>query len=149
MPNPFSWDYLTHRPTEDEVWGPFGIAYLVVFIVGFFVAVFLYNDGARFLTPHPVTRRYLRKLGAWTLLPLTFGLFFFVIRVLQIDPFTFGRRIWLYLSVLALLAVLGYFTYFVRTHYQRDIEAYERDRTKRTYLIPKHATSRARRRRAS
>jgi hypothetical protein len=47
MENPFSWDYMTTIPGPNEVFGPFAIVYLIVFGVGFALAVFLYNDGAR------------------------------------------------------------------------------------------------------
>lgn len=34
------------------------------------------------------------------------GLFFFIIRWLQINPFSFGNRIWLYLTLLAAIVAL-------------------------------------------
>ena len=133
MPNPFSWDYLSHFPGPDEIFGPFSTAYLVVFLVGFAVAAFLYNEGGRFLTPDPVRRRYLRKYAGFLLIPLILGLFFFGVRILQIDPFTFGRRIWLYLSALGLLAVVAYAANDIRLRYRRDVEAQRRITTRGRY----------------
>lgn len=133
MPNPMSWDYLTHFPGPDEVFGPFSTAFLIVFLIGFVVATFLYNEGGRYLTPDPVRRRYLRKYAGSLLIPLLLGLFFFGVRILQIDPFTSGRRIWLYLSALGLLAVVAYAANDVRLHYRRDVEAQRRVTTRGRY----------------
>ena len=134
MPNPLSWDYLTHLPGPDEVFGPFSTAFLVLFLIGFFVATFLYNEGGRYLTPDPVRRRYLRKYAGFLLIPLILGLFFFGVRILQIDPFTFGRRVWLYLSALGLLAVVAYAANDIRRHYRRDVEAQRRVTTRGRYV---------------
>ena len=42
--------------------------------------------------------------SGWALALFSTGLFFFVIRILQINPFTFGQRIWLFLCLIALAA---------------------------------------------
>ena len=140
MPKPWSWDYLNHLPRPDEIWGPFSTAFLVVFLIGFFVAAFLYNDGGRYLATEPVRRRYLRKYAGFLLVPLTLGLFFFGVRLLQIDPFTFGRRIWLYLSLLGLLAVLAYAAQDIRRHYRRDVLARRRTTSRGRYVAPRSAS---------
>ncbi|HEV2527799.1 MAG TPA: hypothetical protein VGT61_05015 [Thermomicrobiales bacterium] len=138
MPRFWSWDYLNHRPNEDEMFGPFSTAYLVVFLLLFFATVFLYNEGGRYLTEDPVRRKYLRKYAGFLLIPVTLALFFFSFRILQIDPFTFGRRIWLYLALLGTIGVLAYAAQDIRRHYQRDVAAQQRIQTRGRYA----ATSR-------
>ena len=134
MPKPYSWDYLNQLPGPDDVFGPFSTPFLVVFLLGFFVAVFLYNEGGRYLTTDPVRRRYLRKYAGFLLVPLVFGLLCFAVRILQIDPFTLGRRTWLYLSLIGLIAVLGYAAWDIRTHYRRDVAAQRRSSTRGRYV---------------
>lgn len=142
MPKPWSWDYLNHWPGADEIWGPFSTAFLVVFLLGFFFVAFLYNDGGRHLATDPVRRRYLRKYAGFLLVPLTLGLFFFGVRLLQIDPFTFGRRIWLYLSLVGLVGVVAYAAVDIRRHYRRDVQAQRRTTTRGRYVAPR-STNRA------
>ena len=139
MPKPWSWDYLNRVPGSDEIIGPFSTAFLVVFLIEFFFVVFLYNDGGRHLASDPVRRRYLRRYAGFLLIPLTLGLFFFGVRLLQIDPFTFGRRVWLYLALLGLIGVLAYAAVDIRRHYRRDVEAQRRISTRGKYVAPRSA----------
>jgi hypothetical protein len=134
MPKPYSWDYLNRLPGPNEVFGPFSTAFVVTFLVGFFLAAFLYNEGGRHLTTDPIRRRYLRKYAGFLLVPLVLGLLFFGVRILQIDPFTFGRRIWLYLSLLGLLGVLAYAGLDIQRHYRRDVAAQRRVATRGRYV---------------
>ena len=148
MDNPFSWDSLTSVPTTDEVFNPFGIVFLIVFSLGFLVSIFLYNDGARRHIGHSVKRRMLRRGAGIAMTVFGIGLFFFGIRVLQINPFGFGLRIWLWLSVLAAILMIVYFVYYWRTVYPSELQAYEERRLKQQYLRPT-AGGRARRRAAA
>jgi len=141
MDNPFSWDYLTTQPGSNEVFGPFAILYLIVFGLGFLVSVFLYNDGARHYVSHGLKLRTIRRGAGIATVVFGVGLFFFGIRILQIDPFTFGRRIWLYLSLLALVVMAIVFVYYVRDVYPRRLRAYEQRKVKQRYLRPAPATA--------
>ena len=136
MENPFSWDYMTTVPGTDEVFEPFAVVFLIVFGLGFVVSVFLYNDGARRFTDHPIKRRVARRGAGIAMTVFGAGLFFFGIRVLQINPFTFGMRLWLWLSLLALLITVAYFVYYLRTKYPVQLRAYEERRRKQQYLKP-------------
>ena len=136
MDNPFSWDYLTTVPGTDEVFGPFAVIYLVVFGVGFLGSVFLYNDGARHYTKNALKRRVIKRGAAIAMTVFGVGLFFFAIRILQINPFTFGMRLWLWLSLLAVLGMFGYFAYYLRTIYPKHLREYEGRKVKAQYLRP-------------
>ncbi len=46
------------------------------------------------------------------------GLFFFLIRWLQINPFGLARRYWLWLSLLALVVLVGYTIWDYKAHYR-------------------------------
>ena len=136
MDNPFSWDYLTTVPRTNEVFGPFAVAYLVLFGLGFLTSVFLYNDGARRYTKNQVKRRVIKRGSVIAMTVFGVGLFFFAIRVLQINPFTFGMRLWLWLSFLAVLVMVGYFAYYLRTEYPVQLREYQGRKVKAQYLRP-------------
>jgi len=105
MPNPFDWDYLTTAPASGDVLDAFTIVYLFVFLGGFIAAAYLNSRpwtkpfGAMF------RRKAVRKASNIAMWVFGVGLFFFLIRILQINPLSFGAPIWMWLSVLALCAM--------------------------------------------
>lgn len=114
MPNPFDWDYLTTPPTSDEVLDVFSIIYFVVFLVGFVAAAYVYYRP----WTKPFGRIFRRKavkracnIAMWV---FGVGLFFFLIRLLQINPLSFGEPIWMWLSVLAVVVMTIWFAIAAR-----------------------------------
>lgn len=106
MPNPFSWDYLTTQPASDDVLDGFTIVYAALMLLGFVVAAYLhYRPWTK-----PFGKLFRRRsvLKATTIAMWVFGvgLFFFLIRLLQINPFSFGEPLWMWLSLLAVVALL-------------------------------------------
>lgn len=107
MENPFSWDYLTTAPGPDDVFGPFATLFLIICAVGLIVG------GLFYLRPEVMWSRRLLRLGStkrWGAIFLwifSLGIFFFIIRWLQINPFSFGERIWLYLILLVAVFALA------------------------------------------
>jgi hypothetical protein len=144
MDNPFSWDYLTTKPGSNEVFGPFAIVFLVVFGIGFIASTVVYSNGAKGLIPDPVVRRMARRWSGWALTVFSLGLFFFAIRWLQINPLSFGMRIWLWISWLVLLVLTGVIAYDVITNYGAAKLAYEEHRRRQQYLRPAAAGAAAR-----
>lgn len=136
MDNPFSWDYLTTTPGSNEVFGAFAILFLILFGTGFIVSLAVYSGWTRSLFPHPVLHRMAQRWATIALVVFSIGLFFFLIRVLQINPLSFGMRLWLWLSLLAFALMLLYFAYDARTHYATAKAAYEERRRKEQYLRP-------------
>jgi hypothetical protein len=132
---------LTTVPGTNEVFGPFAVAYLILFGLGFLLSVFLYNDGARRYTKNALKRRVIKRGSAIAMAIFGVGLFFFAIRMLQINPFSFGMRLWLWLSFLAFLVMLGYFAYYLRTVYPDELREYEDRKVKAQYLRPAASTS--------
>ena len=107
MPNPFSWSYLTTQPASDDVLDGFTIVYAIVMLVGFIIAAYVhYRPWTK-----PFGRMFRRRavLRATLLAMWVFGtgLFFFLIRLLQINPFSFGEPIWMWLSLLAVVVLVG------------------------------------------
>jgi hypothetical protein len=109
MDNPFSWDYLTTVPGQSEVFGPFSVLFALVFGIGFIAASFYATrPWAPPLGGH-FKKRFVGRAATVIAWITGVGLFFFLIRILQINPLNFGMRIWLWLSLLALVVALGWF----------------------------------------
>ena len=133
MDNPFSWDYMRTVPGPDEVFGPFSIAYLVLFVAGFIASIVVYNGRARQWFKDPVLHRMARKWAGIAIVIFGLGLFFFLIRWLQINPFGLARRYWLWLSLLALFVLVGYAIWDYREHYAALKAQYDEQQRRRAF----------------
>jgi hypothetical protein len=102
-----SWNYLTTAPKETDVLGDFALGYAIVFAIGFLAASFVYyRPRTPFLSKY-IRRRVLGRLSFAGMWVFGLGLFFFLIRILVINPFTFGERVWMVaMAVIALALTL-------------------------------------------
>jgi hypothetical protein len=124
MPNPFSWDYLNTVPPSNNVVDAWSIIMLIVFAGGFLLSsLAFYKPGIP-----PIRGLFGRKsiefaagIGLWI---FGAGLFFFLVQLLQIDPFTFGRRIWMFLTLIAAIAFIAVVAYrtWNRTKHRKSHE---------------------------
>jgi hypothetical protein len=111
MPNPFSWDYLNTVPPNTDVVDGWTIICLFVFAVGFLVSgLVFFRPGMPPLRGlfSRITIQNAAAAGTWI---FGAGLFFFLVQLLQIDPFTFGRRIWMFLALITSLVFIGIVVY--------------------------------------
>ncbi|MBA2289504.1 MAG: hypothetical protein H0V98_03875 [Chloroflexia bacterium] len=115
MDNPFSWDYLTAGPNPGETFGALSITLLLVCIVGLFLAVALYNRPAVLSSRQLLRRTTSRTWASVFIWIFMVGLFFFVVRWLQINPFSFGERIWQLLTLMAALIAAAMMLWQIRT----------------------------------
>lgn len=111
MPNPFDWDYLTTAPASDDVLDAFTILYVVVFLGGFVAAVYLNSRPWTKPFGTMFRRTAVRKASNMAMWVFGAGFFFFLIRLLQINPLSFGNPIWMWLSVLAVLVMIGWIVF--------------------------------------
>jgi hypothetical protein len=111
MPNPFDWDYLTTPPASNDVLDAVTIVFLALFLVGFVVAAYVYYRPWTRPFGRLFRRRAVMKVCNIAMWIFGAGLFFFLIRLLQINPITFGEPIWLWLSFLAALGLLAWIGY--------------------------------------
>lgn len=123
MTNPFDWDYLTSAPVAGEIFGPFSALFLVIFAGGFLASSYLYYRPWTRPVGDYIRRKTVRKSSSIALWVFGAGLFFFLIRLLQINPFTFGNRIWMYLCFLAFLVMVGIFLVRFKAARQEKIQA--------------------------
>ena len=127
----FSWQRLTSVPYEDEVLGPLAITYLIIFLAGFLSAAALYWRAPERFKTNALLRRLSRRFATIFMWVTGVGLAFFGFRVLGL-PFL-GIRLWLWVSVLALVAAIGYVVYHLRARDPAEREAYEAQQLKRRY----------------
>lgn len=107
MDNPFSWDYLTSVPGSDEIFGPWSAVFLAICAIGLIAGFLLVSRPQLLWARHLMRASSARRWGSIFIWIFSIGLFFFVVRWLQINPFTFGTRFWLYLTMLvAIIAVV-------------------------------------------
>ena len=133
MENPFSWDYLTAPIRETAMWGPFSIAYLILFGSLFIVCAFLFTDANRRFANHKLNRDTVRRNATWLMWVSAIALFFFGVRALQTPILTLEKRIWMYLSFLAFIVVIAKIVQYMRTEYPARLAAFERSRERRAW----------------
>lgn len=136
MQNPFSWHYLTAPVYDTPVWGPLSVTYIILFSVGFIASILIYNNIGGRLRRNTVLFDALRQASSILMPIFGLGLLFFLFRFLHVSALGLHMRLWLYLTALALLVVVGYYAYFFRTVYPRKVAAVEAERVKQRYLVP-------------
>jgi hypothetical protein len=132
--NPFSWDYLTTPVGETAIWGPFSIAFVLVFGTGLFLALFFANDAPKRLKQQHLLLRTIQR-GTLIAIPVfSIGLLFFLFRILQISAWGLGMRIWLYIMAFIAGVMILYFWYYIRTVYPKMAAAEEAEKQKEAYI---------------
>jgi hypothetical protein len=133
MNSPLSWDYMTAPLREIPTFGPFSLAFFVLFALTFVFSAFLYaTSGGRFAT-NQILKNAIRT-GTQFMMWLTgVGLFFFAWRLMRIDFATLYMRIWSYIFLLLYVGVVGYFVFWYRTTYRERIATIARDQVRREY----------------
>jgi uncharacterized membrane protein len=126
--DPTKW---TQVPFEDEMKGPLAIGFLIVFALGFVVAAALYLRPPEAIKNHALKRRTFGQFENWLMWAFGFGLVFFAFELMGL-PFL-GWRVWLWISVVVVIALIAYIFYYWRTTYVPQLEAYEAQRMKRAY----------------
>jgi cobalamin synthase len=103
MNNPFSWEYLTSPPGSGEIFEPWSIVILVLCAVAMLTGFAFYSRPDILHSRHLMRVASTRRWGSILMWIASIGYFFFVVRWLQINPFGLANRIWLFVTLLALL----------------------------------------------
>ena len=104
-----------------EVLDPFGLFCLLLLVPGFVVSAYLAGPGAHRLAKDPVQLagvRYWASIGLWV---FGAGLFFFGVRVMQINPLSFGEPKWLLGSIVAIVFAAARCLDWWRTDYPAEL----------------------------
>jgi cytochrome bd-type quinol oxidase subunit 2 len=118
MDEPFSWDYLTSVPRPDEVFTPFTTAFLLICAIGLLAGYTLYARPEIAWSRRLLRVRTARRWGSILSWVFSLGFFFFLVGWLQINPFTLGERIWLYLTLLAAIVAVALLALTIRNESQ-------------------------------
>jgi hypothetical protein len=115
------WTWLNTPPEFGEVLDPFGLFCLLLLVPGFVVSAYLAGPGAHQLAKDPVQLagvRYWASIGLWV---FGAGLFFFGVRVMQINPLSFGEPKWLLSSIVAIVFAAARCLDWWRTDYPAEL----------------------------
>jgi hypothetical protein len=111
------WTWLSTPPSKGEVLDPFGVFCLLLLVPGFVISAYLAGPGANRLAKDSVQLagvKYCASIGLWV---FGAGLFFFGVRVMQINPLSFGEPKWLHGSVVAIVVAAVRCVDWWRTEY--------------------------------
>ncbi len=100
------WQALTTPAGTDTALSRLALLYLLLFALGFAGSVLVANDRLVRAGAGPAAREAIQRAANWGVGVFGAGLFFFGVRVLQINPFGFGMPLWLVLCAMAALCWL-------------------------------------------
>ena len=129
--NPLDWDYLTQsaRPAM----GPFAWVFLALMLALFGVSAYFYfYKRPEWKRTNSVLRRATERWAPYGLWIGGLGLFFLVLRVIQLD--FFDKRIWLYLWLLAAIVVIVWFYLWYRNTLPEQLARYEKVQRAKQYM---------------
>ncbi len=139
MRNPLNWGYLTEVPISDEIFGPFSIAFLVIFTVGLVLTALAPRWAERQFPNHRLHRDTVTKISSRAMWGWITGLLFFVCRFFGLN--LLGWRLWLYVSLFAAIGCIAYAYWWLRTKYPPRVAAYRKEQRRRAYLRPGSAAA--------
>lgn len=103
MSDLLSWNYLTSAPATADTLSNLAILYAIVFAGGFLISsIISYRPRTPFVAKY-FRRREVAQATSVAMWIFGLGLFFFIIRILQVNPISFGNRFWMVL--MAVLAI--------------------------------------------
>jgi hypothetical protein len=97
------WTWLSTPPAMGDVLDLFGALCLLLFAPGYLLSAYLAGPGADRLVKDPLQLAGIKHWASTGLWVFGVGLFFFGVRVLQINPLWFGAPIWLVGSIIAVI----------------------------------------------
>lgn len=105
MSDLFSWDYLTSAPATADALNNLAIFYAILFAGGFLISsIVSYHPRTPFVAKY-FRRRQVTRTANIAMWIFGLGLFFFIIRILQINPLTVGNRLWMILMAVLAIAL--------------------------------------------
>jgi hypothetical protein len=115
------WTWLSTSPNKGEVLDAFGVICLLLFTPGFVASAYLAGTGADRLSKDPVQLAGIRYCASIGLRVFGAGLFFLGVRVMQINPLSFGEPKWLLGSIVAVIFAAARCLDWWRTEYPAEL----------------------------
>ncbi|MEO8288841.1 MAG: hypothetical protein ABI670_20675 [Chloroflexota bacterium] len=130
--NPFDWGFLTSAPSDPKM-GPFAWIFVILMlgIIGAGV-YFLVVKRPQWKASNPVLYKAVNKFAPYALWVGGMGILFVLLRLISLD--FFNLRFWLYLILLAAIALAGWIFYWYRTSYPKEIAKYQKTQKARQYM---------------
>lgn len=99
--NPLDFNYAFTSPSTDSLFGPFSIAYFVVFIIGTIISNYFYFFGKYRFKSNLLTYTMVNRASRNAAIAFTLGFVFFLCRLAQLPPFS--ARIFLDVTIVLLV----------------------------------------------
>lgn len=130
--NPFDWGFLTSPPTEPKI-GPFGWFYIAFMLALTAAGIYFYFvKRPQWKRTNAVWHKAANRFAPPAIWIGLIGLLFALFRVVSLD--FFNLRIWFYVMMLAALALFGWFVYWYRTSYPKEMARYQKTLKARQYM---------------
>ncbi len=118
-------------PFEDEMTAPVALTFVVICALGFLVTLVLLNWPPARLKAQAFKRRYLNLYLGWLVWAFGFGIVVYLFQLMGL-PFL-GWRIWTWIALLLIVALLAYSAFHWQVRAQPQIAAHEAQQAKRYY----------------
>ena len=132
--NPLDWNFLNSAPRDPAVkMGPFAYVYLVLMIALIAGGIYGYRVlRPRYKNTNPVWYRAVARFAQPLIWIGVIGLFFLLARLVELD--FFNKRIWMYLTLVAVLGVGGWFYYWYRDSYPKEMAKFQKTQKQKQYM---------------
>lgn len=132
--NPLDWNFLNSAPKDPAVkMGPFAYVFLILMLGLIGGAVYALRVlRPRYKNTNSVWYRAIGRFAQPFIWVGVFGLLFLVARIVELD--FFNKRLWLYLTLVAALAVAGWFYYWYRDSYPKEIAKFQKTQKQKQYM---------------
>lgn len=132
--NPLDWAFLTSAPPANgPALGPFGWIYTLIMLIVLAGAGYFYFVKRReWKRTNPVYRKATDRFAVPAMWAAGIGLLFAVFRLTRVD--FLDLRFWLYLCMVALLGVAGWFAYWYTQRFPAEMAKYQKTQRARQYM---------------
>ena len=132
--NPFDWNFLTSAPRDPAPkMGPFAWVFLLLMIGLIAAGVYGYRVlRPRWKNTNTVWYKAVARFGQPAIWIGVLGILFLLFRIVELD--FFNKRIWLYLVGLAFLGLVGWFYYWYRNSYPKEMARFQKTQRAKQYM---------------
>lgn len=132
--NPLDWRFLTSAPRDPAIkMGPFAYVYLILMLGLIGGGIYGYRVlRPRFKNTNTVWYKAVARFAQPAIWIGVIGLLFLLARLVELD--FFNMRLWFYLTLVAALGLAGWFFYWYRDSYPKEIAKFQKTQKQKQYL---------------